>query len=182
MNNPPAAVVECIVTELDHAQAELQSLPGNRVCQRAKNRIERAAHLCARMGESVFSSRSRQSPDGWLESFRTEVRGALADGAPSIEVAAEMAGMSSRTLQRRLAKEGLTYKGLLDQLRFLHALTMAEGSDASIGEIARLLGYSATPHFSRAFRRWTGTTFRTLRNRLISGRAFRSLDWAQPLK
>ena len=77
-----------------------------------------------------------------------------------------MAGMSSRTLQRRLAEQGLTYKQLLDQLRFLCALTMAERSDASIGEIARLLGYSAAPQFSRAFRRWTGMTFQALRNRL----------------
>ena len=171
MSKSPGTVVECIVAELDRAQTELERLPANKCSQRARDRIERAGHLCELVWGSRVSWRNRTRRSQWLEEFRAEIRNALPGGAPCVDSAAQLAGMSPRTLQRRLAEEGLTYRQLLDQVRFLLALTMAEGSDASIGEIARLLGYSATPHFSRAFRRWTGTTFRALRHRLVSDQA-----------
>ncbi len=124
----------------------------------------RLLSTCVRGGDGSSSSREAR----WLELFRSEGREALAYGVPTIETAAEMLGTSPRTLQRRLAEEGLTYVRFVDQLRFDRALTMVEGSDASIGEIARLVGYSGAPHFSRAFRRWTGTNCQAIRNRLVS--------------
>jgi AraC-like DNA-binding protein len=122
--------------------------------------------LSARVRGGNGSSRSREGR--WLELLRSQGRETLANGVPSIETAAEMLGTSPRTLQRRLAHEGLTYFSFVDQLRFERAMTMVEGSDASVGEIARLVGYSAAPHFSRAFRRWTGTTCQAIRSRLVS--------------
>ncbi len=63
--------------------------------------------------------------------------------------------MSSRTLTRRLAEDGLTYKGLLDELRRKLALQYLKDRQISIKKVAYLLGYSEVPAFYHAFRRWT---------------------------
>ena len=66
--------------------------------------------------------------------------------------------MSSSTLVRRLAEQGLTYKGLLDDVR--HELALHHLSEARIGvkQVAYLLGYSEVTAFSHAFHRWTGSS------------------------
>ena len=77
------------------------------------------------------------------------------DGYPSIEAAAEAAGMSLRTFQRRLAEVGMTYTGLVSASRLRMAKTWL-ASEMPIGEIAATLGYSEATNFARAFRRLTG--------------------------
>lgn len=74
-------------------------------------------------------------------------------------------GMTSRTLQRRLAEAGLSYQQLVEQSRQQSAKDHLMASALSIGEIGFLLGYSATPTFHRAFKRWTGLTPREFRAR-----------------
>lgn len=80
----------------------------------------------------------------------------LPDGAPRIDVIAEMAGTSVRTLQRSLAREHLTYAKLVSQARYERARDLLEYSELSIGEITREAGYRHQPHFSRAFRNMSG--------------------------
>jgi len=76
----------------------------------------------------------------------------------TIERIAEIAGVSSRTLQRALAAEGITYRELIDSARFQVARQKLTDPAASIDEISRLLGYSESTHFTRAFRRIAGRT------------------------
>jgi AraC-like DNA-binding protein len=66
--------------------------------------------------------------------------------------------MSRRTLQRKLAEADLTYQQLVDDTRRDLALRYIEDSGKSVTEITFLLGFSGQSAFTRAFRRWTGTS------------------------
>jgi AraC-like DNA-binding protein len=66
--------------------------------------------------------------------------------------------MSIRTLQRRLRAWGHSFEDIVDETRREAAVARLTASDTSITETAFLLGYSDLSHFTRAFRRWTGTT------------------------
>jgi AraC-like DNA-binding protein len=79
-------------------------------------------------------------------------------GDTRIESVGREFGMSARTLQRRLADEGLSYQKLLDDARKVAAGRHLAESTLAIGEIAYLLGYSEAAAFHRAFKRWYGAT------------------------
>jgi AraC-like DNA-binding protein len=92
--------------------------------------------------------------------FRTSVEqlivSLLSDGYFGIQAVAEAAGMSPRTLQRRLADAGVTYADLVAASRCRIAKDWLEASDMTVAEIANSLGYTAASNFARAFRRQTG--------------------------
>lgn len=72
-------------------------------------------------------------------------------------VVARAIGMSQRTLCRRLACEGTTYKEVLDALRRRAALERL-ADEESIGEASWALGYESASSFCHAVKRWTGST------------------------
>ena len=78
------------------------------------------------------------------------------------EVAAQL-GMSRRTLARRLASEGLTFAGVLAQLRVDLAKRELRDASLTISQVAWLLGYREVSAFTHAFKRWTGKTPREVR-------------------
>jgi AraC-like DNA-binding protein len=80
----------------------------------------------------------------------------LAQGEPSQEDVADLLNMSARTLQRKLAEGGITYKEILDETRRALALAYLSAPRHSVSEVTYLLGFSAGSSFTRAFRRWTG--------------------------
>jgi AraC-like DNA-binding protein len=82
----------------------------------------------------------------------------LAHGNPNAMHVATELGMSLRTLGRKLAEEGTTFKDVLDDLRKRLALQFVAGRDLALSDVALLLGFSETAAFHRAFRRWTGQT------------------------
>jgi AraC-like DNA-binding protein len=67
-------------------------------------------------------------------------------------------GMSPRTLTRRLASEGLTFAGILTELRTDLARQYLNEDDLAVSQIAWLLGYQEASAFTHAFKRWTGKT------------------------
>jgi AraC-like DNA-binding protein len=71
---------------------------------------------------------------------------------------AKVLHMSRRTLQRKLAEADLTYQQLVDDTRRDLALRYIEDPAKSLTEITFLLGLSGQSAFTRAFRRWTGTS------------------------
>jgi AraC-like DNA-binding protein len=71
--------------------------------------------------------------------------------------------VSVRTLKRRLAALGLSYSDLVDERRRERALVLLQDTSLTSEQIAERLGYSDAANFSRAFRRWTGTTPRRYR-------------------
>jgi len=81
---------------------------------------------------------------------------ALSNGVPqAADIARDMA-MSERTLYRRLAEEGLTFRDVLTEAQSSLAQELLRDSDSSIAEIAFLTGFSEQSTFSRAFKRWVG--------------------------
>jgi AraC-like DNA-binding protein len=75
--------------------------------------------------------------------------------------------MSERTLARRLAEDGLTPAGLVEELRQQLAHRYLAERAFSLGRITYLLGYSDLSAFTRAFRRWTGSTPSRWRAKLL---------------
>ena len=96
------------------------------------------------------------------------VERSLADGEPRIETLASELAMSARTLQRRLAEEGITFADLLDEVRRERAELLLRDPRLALSEIAFVLGYSEPSAFFRSFRRWTGTTPKAYRAKLMS--------------
>ena len=82
----------------------------------------------------------------------------LVDGDISDGKVADSLFISTRTLQRRLSEEGHTYKQLLENVRRTLAEEYIRDERLSLNEISYLLGFSEQSSFSRAFKRWTGTT------------------------
>jgi len=78
--------------------------------------------------------------------------------AASGDEVAQLLSMHHRTLNRRLRAEGTTFQQLLDEVRFEAACQLLDTAHIPITDIASSLGYSETSAFSRAFRRWSGTT------------------------
>jgi AraC-like DNA-binding protein len=75
----------------------------------------------------------------------------FAGGLPSQEVAAELLWTSPRTLRRRLAEEGTSWRVVVNDLKFARAVERLEAGDTSVREIAQELGYADAAHFTRFF-------------------------------
>lgn len=77
---------------------------------------------------------------------------------PDIESVSRDLSLSARTLQRRLAMEGVHFSTLLDEVRLKMAQRYLSAGRATLTEIAYLLGFSEPNSFFRSFKRWTGKT------------------------
>jgi AraC-like DNA-binding protein len=106
-------------------------------CERALAALGRDDHVAGRVRKLLFK------PDG---SARTVD-----------ETAAEL-HLSPRTLKRRLAAQGVAYSSLVEEAQKERALLLLRSPDLSIDAVAERLGYSDVAGFTKAFRRWTGTT------------------------
>jgi AraC-like DNA-binding protein len=93
----------------------------------------------------------------------------VAGGNTRINSIGRELGLSARTVQRRLADEGVSYQKLLDDARKAVAGRHLAESRLAIGEIAYLLGYSEAAAFHRAFKRWYGRTPEAFREAGASG-------------
>jgi AraC-like DNA-binding protein len=74
-----------------------------------------------------------------------------------VDIAREL-GLGSRTLQRRIAEEGTTFRSLVDDTRREMARRYLGQPSLALGETAFLLGYEDPNSFFRAFSRWEGRT------------------------
>ncbi len=101
---------------------------------------------------------ARPKTDDFVFEVQQLITTLLPSGQPKIDAVAQELGMSSRTLTRRLAQDGLAYKGLLDELRRKLALQYLKDRRISVKKVAYLLGYSEVPAFYHAFGRWTGSS------------------------
>ena len=117
----------------------------------------RAAAECARLLEAHQQRRR----------IGERVRMLLAASADRLPGAVQIAAhlhLSPRSLHRRLADEGLSLRGLHDELRRERACFWLAETDLPIQRIAERLGYADASNFARCFRRWTGSTPRAFRH------------------
>lgn len=84
------------------------------------------------------------------------IKDALPSGIPSVHHIGKHIGMSSRTLTRRLAENGVTFRDLVKQTQEKISKDLLKNSEYSVSEIAFQIGFSEQSAFSRAFKRWTG--------------------------
>lgn len=82
----------------------------------------------------------------------------LPSGDPSQEELAASLAMTPRSLQRRLAEVGTTYRDMINQTRHELALEYLAQTRYGVSDIAYLLGFAEVSAFTRAFKRWTGQT------------------------
>lgn len=82
----------------------------------------------------------------------------LARGRVGVEAVASQLHMSRYTLHKKLKREGLTFASLLEEVRRKQALTYMQDKTKPLVEIAEQLGFSELSAFSRAFKRWMGTS------------------------
>jgi AraC-like DNA-binding protein len=92
----------------------------------------------------------------FLDRVRDRVRADLGQGGSILERVALGLGTSPRTLQRRLAGEGVTFHGVVAGVREQLARVYVEDPAIPLTQVARLLGYTRLGAFARAFRRWMG--------------------------
>ena len=116
---------------------------------------------------SKYAEEVRSSNESTKESFRGVVERTIAQLLPhgkarTVEIARKL-GMSTRTLMRRLASEGLTFGEILTELRVDLAKRYLKDRELAISRIAWLLGYQEVSTFTHAFKRWTGKTPREVR-------------------
>lgn len=102
--------------------------------------------------ESLESSKTIK---GRVESILIPV---LHTGEQTIEQTAQKLGLGRQTLYRKLKAEGIGFEKLVDELRHKMALHYLNGKKVSVNETAYLVGFSDPSAFSRAFKRWTGTS------------------------
>ncbi len=77
---------------------------------------------------------------------------------------ADRLGLSVSTLQRKLADEALSFKGVMAEIKKTMALEYLRDGSLTVDEIASLLGFSDASNFRRAFVGWTGMTPRQARD------------------
>jgi AraC-like DNA-binding protein len=85
----------------------------------------------------------------------------------SVESVARMIGMHRRTLNRRLAEQGTSIAGMLNEVRFQLARRLMSDTALSLVDIAATLNYTDASAFTRAFRSWAGVTPSAWRSRNV---------------
>ena len=110
---------------------------------------------------------SRKRPDNASFIVRTHLRShfdrqisavAAYEPPPTQEVVAQRMYLTTRTLIRRLKKEGSAYKDILEALRREYAQTLLGEARLTVADVGELLGYKEPANFGRAFRRWFATS------------------------
>jgi AraC-like DNA-binding protein len=102
--------------------------------------------------------------DSTLErALRARLRDALAQGRADAARMAMLLGVSERTLQRRLSELGRRFSDVVEDFRREEAARLLTTPGLHLVEVAGRLGYAEQTSFTRAFRRWTGTTPATWR-------------------
>ena len=118
--------------------------------------------VLTRYAESAINERGQSFADR----VRRELRRDLA-GPPRLATVAAQLHVSTRLLQQRLAEDGEGFAALLDAERQAQALALLADPDTSVSTAARLCGFDSIEGFSRAMRRWTGSSPSEWRRRSV---------------
>lgn len=106
-----------------------------RLCERLVDRMNAQASLVSRVYMLLLANASQNLSIG--------------------RVASELC-LHERSLQRKLAESGLTFSGLVAQVKEQRAKSLLRSGEMTIGDIAEALGFNEIASFSHAFKRWTG--------------------------
>ncbi len=79
-------------------------------------------------------------------------------GASTEPTVARALAMDESTLRRRLAREGASFRAIVQDVRYEVARQLIGESELTLAEVAAVLGFCELSVFTRAFRRWSGVT------------------------
>ncbi len=116
---------------------------------------EHTLAICIAQCEQILERRNRRR--GLSATVRTQLLSA--PGAlPGLDAVAQSAQMHPRTVRRRLAEEGTSFRALTNEVRATLAAELLSQFGLTVEQIARRLGYAETAAFNHAFARWYGCT------------------------
>ncbi|TDZ80839.1 AraC family transcriptional regulator [Mycobacteroides salmoniphilum] len=111
------------------------------------------AALCVRQCEELLEH--RRSRDGIAGVVRNQLLRVPGQVPTMGQIAASM-HIAERTLHRRLAREGTSYRALLDEVRETLAKELL-ANGLTVKEVSDRLGYSEPAAFTHAYTRWHGS-------------------------
>ena len=128
-------------------------LPREMLDERLPQADEHTLAICVAQCEQILERRSRRH--GASAAVRAELLSAPGNMPTFDEVASSM-GLHPRTVRRRLAAEGTTFRALTNEVRAALAAELLSQVGLTVEQIARRLGYAETAAFNHAFSRWYG--------------------------
>ncbi|PNE01839.1 AraC family transcriptional regulator [Alcanivorax sp. MD8A] len=142
----------CEATEADHYSLAFDKANAQQML--AASDIQLAAMLDATLAQRLAASEQASLASKlalWIEQR-------LPDGEPAQADAAQECCMSTRSLQRRLSEEGLTWKQLVEDTRKTLVERHLRTPGMTVTQMAFLLGFCEVSAFSRAFKKWYGVS------------------------
>lgn len=143
------------------AQANRMLVP-RELLDRPNSRYERFLYAIIKQAADDDAKAFRHQSAEMLKIF-AQVSESLANGPCTLAEIARALGMSQRSLQRHLEREGTTFRSMVESVRKSAAQRYISYSDKPFKEIAFLLGYSEVSTFSRAVKSWYGVSPREYR-------------------
>ncbi len=94
--------------------------------------------------------------------FAEQVKRVIMDdfksSVPAVEAIASHMNMSSRSFQRKLEAENISYRSISEDIKKELTLALLKNPKYNSNEISRVLGYAEPAAFRLAFKRWTNET------------------------
>ena len=125
---------------------------------------EALASIIRRRLDKLLGERDLHSPGPLSGRVRRMMVEHLGEMTLTPEAGARALAVSRRTLSRRLADEGTSFRNILDDVRREFACALLQDRSLSIADVAFFLEYSEPAAFNRSFRRWTGQSPRAFRS------------------
>jgi AraC-like DNA-binding protein len=120
--------------------------------------------VCVAECERILERRQRRH--GLSARVRSELLSAPGE-MPSLEAVAASLHVHPRTLRRRLAEEGTSFRGITNDVRATLATELLSQVGLTVEQVARRLGYAETAAFNHAFSRWFGVAPNEYRRRKV---------------
>ena len=120
--------------------------------------------VCVAQCEQILERRQRRY--GLAARVRSELLSAPGE-MPGLDAVAAALHLHPRTLRRRLAEEGTSFRALTNDVRATLATELLSQVGLTVEQVARRLGYAETVAFNHAFSRWFGLAPNEYRRRQV---------------
>ena len=147
-----------------------EHFPGSRLLAQQRFGYMTVPRSClyvpARCGDPMAGGRDSlvlTSEFDYAETLSTLLHAHLPGGYPSARLAASLMDTSVRTLARRLADCGSTYRSVVGRVRFKAARQLLRDTDLRITDVGMAVGFDDSANFARMFRRISGLSPRQFR-------------------
>ena len=144
--------IDNLTVIVEETSRNVLAIPADVVNQPMPAADPQTAAICIRQCEELLNR--RRTRRGISAVIRTRL---IQDSTeiPTMATVAKELCITERTLHRRLASKGTSYRALLDEVRATLAAELLN-SGLTVEETAHRLGYSETAAFTRAHTRWNG--------------------------